>query len=443
MRLELVSDGHEAFAAGFARVLKLRARVLDLLKADDLNARFGGPFFAFMLIAVSVFLASSWVQTDFGGLFDFHADLSLVQREDFVAFYRAGELALSGQAADAYDPAIFSERFSEKNENLLFLNPPHALLLFEPLAYFSYPVAKLIGMAVFSACFFGMIHLVRPGLAAWPYVFMLLSPGAYYAFQLLQLSPLITFLLLFAMLHSRDRPVLSGLALALVTIKPQYGLLIPVFLAANRDWRTIFYAALGTATLISLSVGVYGLGLWETFLASMRDGAHSFQFSANHGMMSTIGSSFGKWGASAEIRMATQVLSIVLAAFTVWFSVRLLPRQRAVAVSLFAIALAAPSFMFYDWLFYSVALILVVKEVPRWPLMLQASAALLWISPTVHDVLLTRDWLISMIFSSLVPLVAFIVLCQVLALFMKNKQPQSGFDPEDDFRLRASGQSAA
>ncbi len=245
------------------------------------------------------------------------------------------------------------------------------------------------------------------------------------------------------MLHSRDRPVLSGLALALVTIKPQYGLLLPVFLAANRDWSTIFYAALGTATLIGLSVGVYGLGLWETFLASMQGGAHSFQFSANDGMMSTIGSSFGKWGAAAEIRMATQVLSIVLAALTVWFSVRLFPRQRAVAVSLFAIALAAPSFMFYDWFFYSVALIMVVKEVPRWPLTLQASAALLWISPTVHDVLLTRDWLISMIFSSLVPLVAFIVLCQVLALFLNDRQPQSGFDPEDDFRLRASGQSAA
>ncbi|WP_299471210.1 glycosyltransferase family 87 protein [uncultured Roseibium sp.] len=434
----MVSAAFNTISSACTGLLKVRARLLDLLRADDLNNRFGGPVFVFVLIAVSIFLGSSWYQNDWGGLFDFHSNLSDVQREDFVAFYRAGEMALQGRAAEAYDPVLFSAPFSEKNENLLFLNPPHALLIFEPLALLSYPAAKLVGMTVFFASFFGMIYMIRPNLAAWPYLFMLLSPGAFYAFQLLQLSPLITFLLLFAMLHSRDKPFLSGMALALVTIKPQYGLLLPVFLFAARDWRTFFYATIGTIGLLALSVAIYGAGLWEAFLTSMQDGAHSIQFSANHGMMSTVGSSFGKWGVSPEMRLATQLLSIAFAAVVVWFAARRLPRIRAVAVSMLAVTLASPSFMYYDWLFYSIALLIVLKEVPRWPLTLQATAALLWISPTIHDVLSARDWLTSMIFSSLVPLIALVVLCQVWVLLSREARSRPGHSQGDGTRMHAA-----
>ncbi|MET1415234.1 glycosyltransferase family 87 protein [Roseibium sp. HPY-6] len=434
----MVSAALNTISSVCSGLLKARANVLDLLKADDLNERFGGPVFVFVLIAVSIFLGSSWYQNDWGGLFDFHKNLSDVQREDFVAFYRAGEMALQGRAAEAYDPVLFSEPFSEKNENLLFLNPPHALLFFEPLALFSYPAAKLIGMTVFFASFFGMIYMIRPNLAAWPYLFMLLSPGAFYAFQLLQLSPLMTFLLLFAMMNSRDKPFLSGMALALVTIKPQYGLLLPVFLVAMRDWRTFVYAAIGTIGLLALSVAIYGVGLWETFLTSMQSGAHSFQFSANHGMMSTVGSSFGKWGVSPEMRLGTQLMSIAFAAVVVWFAARRLSRMRAVAVSMLAVTLAAPSFMYYDWLFYSIALMIVLKEVPRWPLTLQATAALLWISPTIHDVLSARDWLTSMIYSSLVPLIAFIVLCQVWMLLSRETRQPSELGQGDEPYVRTA-----
>lgn len=436
----MVTDGQNVLGTILAQLLQLRARLLDFLKADELNTRFGGPVFVFVLIASSIFLASSWYQSNWGGLFDFHSDLSqVVEREDYLAFYRAGELAIQGRAVEAYDPAIFNAPFAEKNEDLLFLNPPHSLLFFEPAALFGYPVAKMIGMAVFFASFVGMMFLIRPSLGAWPYLFLLASPGAFYAFQLLQLSPLTTFLLLFAMLNSRERPVLSGLALSVLTIKPQYGLLIPLFLAANRDWRAFFYTALGTVGLLVLSVGVHGWDLWRTFLESMQSGAHSFQFAANHGMMSTVASSFGKWGASHEFKLFCQFAAIAVAGTVIWFSVRRFSRTRAVAVSLLAISLASPSFMFYDWLLYSAALLIIVKEVPKWPITLQMSAGLLWIAPTIYDVLYAKNILASLIFSSLVPLIAFIVLCQVLVLFLKNLQLQSPSKSDQQLVLQPSG----
>lgn len=440
MRLELVIDTQNAFGKFLTRCLKLRARLLDFLKADELNTRFGGPVFVFVLIAVSIFLASSWYQNNWGGLFDFHSELShVVEREDYLAFYRAGELAIQGQAVEAYNPAIFNALFAEKNKDLLFLNPPHSILFFEPMAYFAYPIAKLVGMAVFFASFVGMTLLIRPSVGAWPYLFLLASPGAFYAFQLLQLSPLTTFLLLFAMLNSRVRPLLSGLALSVLTIKPQYGLLIPLFLAANQDWRSLVYAALSTVGLLVLSVGVHGWALWWAFLESIQSGAHSIQFSANHGMMSTVASSFGKWGASHEFKLFGQFAAFVVAGTVIWFSARRFSRTRSVAISLLAISLASPSFMYYDWLLFSAALLIVMKEVPTWPVSLQISAGLLWIAPTIYDVLYAKNILASLIFSSLVPLIAVMVLFQVLVLFLKNRPFQSGSKPGQELVLQTSG----
>ncbi|MEM9630215.1 MAG: hypothetical protein AAGA50_02735, partial [Pseudomonadota bacterium] len=117
---------------------KIRETYLGLLRSDDLSKRFGGPVFVSILLTASIFLVSSWYSDD-GGLLDFPENLSLAENEDFAAFYRAGEMARLGNAVDAYDYYKFSEHFSESNKFLFFLNPPHALLFFEPLSYLSYP----------------------------------------------------------------------------------------------------------------------------------------------------------------------------------------------------------------------------------------------------------------------------------------------------------------
>lgn len=398
-----------------------RSWIASSLKTGDLSEKLGGPVFVFVLIFSCAFFVLSCFLGNWGDLFHFPIDTSQVKREDFLAFYRAGELAHAGRAAEAYDPAIFGRGFSEDNKDLLFLNPPHALLFFEPLAVLSYPFAKLTGMAVLFASFVFMVKMVRMGLGAWPYIFMIASPGAMYAFQLLQLSPLTVALLLFVLLHSRDKPVLSGLALTLLTIKPQYGLLMPLFLILNRDWRCFFYASLGTVVILGLSVAVHGWGVWESFFSSIQHGAHALQFSANFGIMSTFASSMGKWGFSETGKMTAQLVAVGLGALVLIAGVRRLPRSRAVPVSLLAMGVAAPSFMFYDWLLFSVVLLLVAKEVPHWPLALQFSASVLWIAPALLGVIWAIDTSAAMLFSSLFPLISVLVLLQIFVLFLQDR----------------------
>jgi hypothetical protein len=403
-------------AGGRVVIGKVRQFYLGMLRSEDLNTRFAGPLFVFILLSTSLLLLASWLYDD-GGAFTFAQSVGVAENEDFAAFYRAGEMARLGIASDAYDYYRFTEAFSESNKFLFFLNPPHAFLFFEPLTYLGYPGAKAAFMVLSVFCLLMSVHMIRLNLGLWPYVFVLLSSGTFYSFQLLQLAPITTFLLLFALLFSRTRPVLTGLALAVLTIKPQYGVLVPVFLAANRDWRAFAVAALGTCGLTALSVAVYGLELWQAFFTSLSSGVHAVQFEALHNMMVTFGNSVGKFGVEPDLRKALQLLVMPAFAVAVWFLARRRPREEAVAFCLLAMCLAAPSFLFYDWLIYAMALLLLVKVRPHWPMALQAAAGLLWSAPVLHDIVDKYDATAAFYFSGSILFLAVLVLALACSCF--------------------------
>ncbi|MBO6892125.1 MAG: DUF2029 domain-containing protein [Roseibium sp.] len=408
-----------------------RDAYLRILKSDELNNRFGGPVFVFILLAASLFLLASWYADD-GGLFDFAETVKLAQNEDFAAFYRAGELARQGMAVEAYDYETFIKGLSESNRFLLFLNPPHSLLFYEPLTLMSYPLAKAVFLAICGACLFMTVAMARANLGFWPYFFVIASSGVFYSFQLAQLAPVTTFLLVFALLYSRTRPILSGLALSLLTIKPQYGLLVPVFLIACRDWRAFAVAAAGSTALGLASIGVYGWSVWETFLSSLTGGVHSTQYQEAHNIMITVGNSLAKLGAATEVRVVAQLCALPLLAAVVWIAARHWQREGAVALSLLAMSLAAPSFMFYDWLIYSAALLLLLKICPTWPVSLQIVAGLLWIAPVTHDAIYRYDQTVAFYFSSFIPLLTLAVLALSFHFFWNDGTIEKAQDAGDE-----------
>lgn len=412
-----------------------RDAYLRILKSDELNNRFGGPVFVFILLAASLFLLASWYADD-GGLFDFAETVKLAQNEDFAAFYRAGELSRQGMAVEAYDYETFIKGLSESNRFLLFLNPPHSLLFYEPLTLMSYPLAKAVFLAICGACLFMTVAMARANLGFWPYFFVIASSGVFYSFQLAQLAPVTTFLLVFALLYSRTRPILSGLALSLLTIKPQYGLLVPVFLIACRDWRAFAVAAAGSTALVLASIGVYGWSVWETFLSSLTGGVHSTQYQEAHNIMITVGNSLAKLGAATEVRVVAQLCALPLLAAVVWIAARHWQREGAVALSLLAMSLAAPSFMFYDWLIYSAALLLLLKIRPTWPVSLQIVAGLLWIAPVTHDAIYRYDQTVAFYFSSFIPLLTLAVLALSFHFFWNDGTIEKTQDAGDE-RLKA------
>ncbi len=92
---------------------------------------------------------------------------------------------------------------------------------------------------------------------------------------------------------------------------------------------------------------------------------------------------------------------------------------------MFAMCLAAPSFLFYDWLIYAIALLLLLKARPRWPLGLQAAGGLLWAAPVLHDIIDKYDETTAFYFSGLLLFLGFFVLMLAYASFRNVPSPSA------------------
>jgi hypothetical protein len=238
---------------------------------------------------------------------------------DFFSFWSAGKLVLSGDAAGAYDPT----RHYTEHRALLgdkappfypFLYPPAFLVVAAALATQPYIAAWLAWMgATFAAYLAATLHLLRgerrrrePGAghaqagealappsalrAASPVcageddppgeshppsgmqraspLLLAAYPAALLNFLHGQNGFLIAALFAAGLAALRSRPLLAGALLGLVAIKPQYGLLIPIALAAGGHWRAFLAAALSVLLQIIAASAAFGAAIWPAFLES-------------------------------------------------------------------------------------------------------------------------------------------------------------------------------
>lgn len=190
---------------------------------------------------------------------------------DYVAFHAAGRLAADGAATDAYDWAVLNLAEAEilgrpLSGNLPWLNPPtffFAVLPFSALPYragwLAWVLATAIPFALAARAVLPRGAAVAAALAVPPVMFTA-SVGQ---------SGLLTAALLGVSMALLDRrPAAAGIALGLLTIKPQLGLLFPVLLVATGRWRVVLAAA---ATALSLALAAwiaFGTEAWLAFLGA-------------------------------------------------------------------------------------------------------------------------------------------------------------------------------
>src|SRR5262249_37660879 len=66
-----------------------------------------------------------------------------------------------------------------------------------------------------------------------------------------------------------QRPGLAGCLLGLMTYKPQFGILFPLVLIADGQWRAFFSAAAMTVVLVAASLIAFGVEPWLGFLHNL------------------------------------------------------------------------------------------------------------------------------------------------------------------------------
>jgi hypothetical protein len=189
---------------------------------------------------------------------------------DFMEFYTFGRLALDGNWAWQYDWSAFdalqvSLLPASSDYDYRPSYPPLVPALYAPFALLPFATAFAAWLAA-STVAYGCLMAVaarpwrHPSHA--PEVLASLIFPPFIAHQVLGQStiwPLIGFVGGW-WLMTRGRPVLAGIALSLVAIKPHLGMALAIVLVATRSWPTISGIGLGCGAQAILTALVCGTG---------------------------------------------------------------------------------------------------------------------------------------------------------------------------------------
>ncbi len=190
---------------------------------------------------------------------------------DFINFWMGGRLSRLHQTfllADpqAYDAAI-AAYFGHHPGDLVFSYPPHSLLVLAPLSLLPYSAALCAWTALnIGALAWATARLAEAGNRRALLICACLSPAALTMVLYGQFGGLLALGALVVVLDSEERPIVAGLCLALMTVKPQIALALGLIMLLSGRWRCLVVAAGVTAVMILLSVAVFGLKPWLQFV---------------------------------------------------------------------------------------------------------------------------------------------------------------------------------
>jgi alpha-1,2-mannosyltransferase len=341
-----------SFLAGIGR---------DLKYAAWFTRRRALAYAGFLLVfEVAAFLLFAAVQRDY------IVKLERPTASDFTSFYAAGALADAGVPALAYDrPAHLAaeERATKPGiKYIYFYYPPIFLAVCMAFAVAPY----LASFVIFeTTTLLGYLMIVRTiarerGWASL--VPMLAFPAVPWTLGIGQNSFLSAAIFGGATLLVDSRPVSAGLLFGTLAYKPQLALLVPVALAAARNWRAFWAAAAAALVLSAASLALFGTETWRSFLVAFAGSSTAYESAIDRGAMVNGFGAVLILGGSPALAYAVQAVVTVAAAFLVAFVWR---RRTSLAVRGAALAgavlLAAPLALFYDFTIAFVAMAWLVR----------------------------------------------------------------------------------
>ncbi len=258
--------------------------------------------------------------------------------------------------ANVYETAahIAAQRefYAIPGEYTAFFYPPSFLPFVWPLGFLPYFPALGVWLAATGAAFLAAVRawframgLKGPAavlVAAFPPLFVTLTHG--------QTSFLLAALLGGGLLLVERRPWLAGALIGLATIKPQFGLLVPLALLASGQWRTIAGAALSALALAALASLAFGPQIWADWLAITRTASTATAAgNISFAKMVSVFAGLSLMGMPAAAAMAVQgAVSLALAGAVIAAGWRRAFTPGLAALVLAGAPLATPFVLDYD-----------------------------------------------------------------------------------------------
>lgn len=327
---------------------------------------------------------------------------------DLTVFYEASKFALSGQADKAYDPSVIQSAVKSLTgyggQEFGWFYPPLFQFVVLPLAFFKYHYVPLLFLFMLPTVLL-FSRAVKPFvpknfmlvvLSFAPLWFNLLrGQNAFLTGGLLLLS------VYFMCKKTREGDVLSGLMAGLLSVKPQFCLILPVIYLVRKKYDSliIMIAVAITANLTAaLLIGSDDLvfawikasefarklletdGLDHDYWVNMPTVFSFVMLSAKHlgfGKAASLPYAYG-----AQFATACLSTSIVAQAWMKSRDEDEASNDRRVAISILAALMISPYLMVYDLTVLAVVVVILLRDYGRTGSRISlASGIALWVAP--------------------------------------------------------------
>jgi hypothetical protein len=287
---------------------------------------------------------------------------------DSLSFWTVGRMLIGRR--DIYDQsahiAAQQAYFTQADGFTAFFYPPTFLPFCWPLGLLDYFPALALWLVMTGALFVLAVTawLRRFPVAAPAWLLIAAFPATLIQVTHGQTAFLSAGLLLLGALRVRERPILSGVLFGLATVKPQFGLLVPLVLVLTGEWRVIAAAAATALALAMASAVWFGAGLWHEWYTLTR-AAQTAMDAGTVGYAKMVSPFAGLMllGVPSGLSYALQgLIGAVVAAMLAQASWRRRYTAELGALMLVGAVLVTPFVLDYDMLLLAPALIVVASR---------------------------------------------------------------------------------
>lgn len=305
---------------------------------------------------------------------------------DFVVFYTAAQMALDGKANIAYDlqairkaaQAVVGRDMAKSNVPWIY--PPTFLLVVLPFGLLPYISAYIAWCGASIALGVAACRTVLRRW--WTPILVIFFPAAGLNIFAGQNGGITAALMLGGLGLLNRQPVWAGVLLGLISYKPQFGILIPLALAAGRQKVAFVAAALSVVGFATVSYIAFGTGPWKLLVSQAQSDwmvqAELYWLKSVTVYPMARGLGLGPMAASVM-----QAVSALLAIAIVIYSWRrkTTPELRAAALS-FGTLLTTPRAMVYELAILLVPMTFVMARAVRLSSLTDwVFGGLLWLVP--------------------------------------------------------------
>lgn len=308
---------------------------------------------------------------------------------DFSNLWAGGRLALSGDVQVLFDIDSYRDTlrrwFGSDIADQEWSYPPSILLIGAPLALLPMSVAYALWTIGSISCLYWACRIC--GLPRGLSVAVCLSPAVFFNALFGQNGSLNAALLIAGLAMVDRRPLLSGILIGLLSIKPHLGILLPFCLLAG-GYRLPFAAAAATCIAMVIATGLlFGFDAWQGFWSVTRplmteilEAPFPQGYHANAATLFALVRSLEGSLATAYAVQFTATLAAIFAAIRLWRSNTTNPQLRVMLTATLTL-IATPYGYLYDAVPVAAGIALIVNQQQERNILAVVALSALWFMP--------------------------------------------------------------